>query len=64
MIILDTEEFWEVMCDPSFRRLTLNVGKIGNTMFCVDIPPEKVEGFIEDKAMEALDCLGYKARGG
>ena len=56
--IVSTDEFWEVMSDFRFVRLTELQGRIGNTLYICTQPPEKVCGFLSKKIKGTLKHLG------
>lgn len=59
-INVTTEEFWDKMGSPKFIRLDLYRGRIANTVYHTSDPPERVEGFLENKIHQTLQHLGVK----
>ena len=52
-----TEEFWDYMCSVRFYRIDKNYGAIGDKIYHVEIPPEDVDGFIENVVTSIFNDL-------
>lgn len=50
------------MCDARFYWIDRNTGAIGNTIYHCDIPPEKGDGFIDEKMLGIFPLLGIKLK--
>ncbi len=55
---VDTDSFWELMCDLRFVRLSIHTGKIEDLFYFVPIPPEQAEGFMEGIRQSIVRDLG------
>ena len=47
--IVNTNDFWSILCDYRSYRSDLYKAYIGNTMFITLVPPEKIKGFLDKK---------------
>jgi hypothetical protein len=57
IVFANTDAFWAAMCNPAFVRTSLNAGRMGCTMYIVDVPPEDVPGFIDAKIAATVSAL-------
>ena len=54
---LSTEQFWEAMCDPKFRRIDLHTGMIRDQILETDEPPEEVPTFMWSRIEHIRELL-------
>lgn len=54
---VSTEEFWQLMCNPSFVRVDMHTGRVGALFVEVETPPEAIPGFMRQKIEEAVGWL-------
>ena len=56
---VNTDEFWELMCNSGFYRLSINQGALHGVIYYTDSPPENVKGFLQNKIEVINECLKH-----
>jgi len=53
--IVTTDDFWELMCESRFVRLSSKLGMVRDDIIYTNNPPEQVTGFMEGKLERYLN---------
>lgn len=60
IVLCDYVLFWSKMGKPGFIRLNYHYGRVRNTYFYAEVPPEAVPGFIENILDSIVSCLNLR----
>lgn len=55
--LVDTNEFWRLMCDPRTVRMDYFHLARNRELYCTDVPPEELPGFMQRQALEGAAAL-------
>jgi len=57
MKIVNTDEFWEAMCDIHFVRINMNKGLLRGEEIYTHKPPEQIKGYMQERMKECQKLI-------